>query len=278
MQEIKFTLIKHLGPSVFKAQIPNEIVKKLNTYIDDIAKNKTKSDKLDYGKKLVGDVTQEFFLEPELIKSSGWLEFLATCTKKWIELETSKSISKFNIISSWVVRQFENEYNPTHWHSGHIPGAGFLKVPNSSSALGLIASNFYDNPSEKLQLIGITGTNGKTTCATILYDLFRLLGYKTGLISTVNIRVLHKIYPSTHTTPDALSINKLLSQMVDEGCKFCFMEASSHAIHQNRISGLQFKGAVFTNITHDHLDYHKTFDDYILAKKALFDSLPSDST
>jgi len=131
MQEIKFTLIKHLGPSVFKAQIPNEIVKKLNTYIDDIAKNKTKSDKLDYGKKLVGDVTQEFFLEPELIKSSGWLEFLATCTKKWIELETSKSISKFNIISSWVVRQFENEYNPTHWHSGHISGAGFLKVPNS---------------------------------------------------------------------------------------------------------------------------------------------------
>ena len=143
----------------------------------------------------------------------------------------------------------------------------YIKVPDSSSALGLIASNFYDNPSEKLQLIGITGTNGKTTCATILYDLFRLLGFKTGLISTVNIRVLHKTYPSTHTTPDAIRINEVLHEMVSTGCTHVFMEVSSHALDQNRIHGLKFKIAVFTNISRDHLDYHNTFDEYISCKK-----------
>ncbi len=153
----------------------------------------------------------------------------------------------------------------------------YIKVPNSSSALGLIASNFYDNPSEKLQLIGITGTNGKTTCATILYDLFRLLGYKTGLISTVNIRVLHKIYPSTHTTPDAIRINEVLNEMVINGCTHVFMEVSSHALHQNRTHGLTFKMGVFTNISRDHLDYHNSFDEYISCKKKLFDNLSNDS-
>ena len=128
----------------------------------------------------------------------------------------------------------------------------YIKVPDSSSALGLIASNFYDNPSEKLHLIGITGTNGKQR-ATILYDLFRLLGYKTGLISTVNIRVLHKTYPSTHTTPDAVRINEVLHEMVSAGCTHVFMEVSSHALDQNRTHGLKFKMAVFTNISRDHL-------------------------
>ena len=153
----------------------------------------------------------------------------------------------------------------------------YIKVPDSSSALGLIASNFYDNPSEKLQLIGITGTNGKTTCATILYDLFRLLGFKTGLISTVNIRVLHKTYASTHTTPDAIRINEVLHEMVSTGCTHVFMEVSSHALDQNRIHGLKFKIAVFTNISRDHLDYHNSFDEYISCKKKLFDNLLDDA-
>ena len=131
MSDIKFTVIRNFGPSVFKAQIPNEIVNKLNKYVDTTIEDKNKTSQLDHGKNLVGDVTQEFHLEPEFIKSSGWLNFLATCSKKWIEIETSKVMTKFNIESSWVVRQFENEYNPTHWHSGHISGAGFLKVPSS---------------------------------------------------------------------------------------------------------------------------------------------------
>jgi len=131
MPEIKYNLIRQLGPSVFRAIIPDEIVNKLNNNIDDIVKDKSKSSKLDLGKKLAGDVTQEFHLEPEFIKSSGWLGFLGTCVKKWIELETTKSITKFNVQNSWVVRQFQNEYNPIHYHSGHISGAGFLKVPSS---------------------------------------------------------------------------------------------------------------------------------------------------
>ena len=131
MVEIKFEVIKDLGPSVFKAEIPKEVLNKLNNYIDKTIEDKEKISKLDYGNNLVGDVTQEFFLEPEFIKSSGWLSFLGTCTKKWIQLETNKLISKFNIRHSWIVRQFENEYNPTHWHGGHISGAGFLKVPST---------------------------------------------------------------------------------------------------------------------------------------------------
>ena len=131
MSEIKFTLIKHLGPSVFKAEIPDDVVNKLNDYIDNTINDKKKSSKLDLGKELAGDVTQEFSLEPEFIRSSGWLNFLGTCTKKWVEIETKQIIKKFNIDRSWIVRQFENEYNPIHYHSGHVSGAGFLKVPNS---------------------------------------------------------------------------------------------------------------------------------------------------
>ncbi len=153
----------------------------------------------------------------------------------------------------------------------------YVKVKDSHAALGTIASNFYGNPSSNLKLIGITGTNGKTTSVTLLYNLFRSLGYKTGLISTVRNMVNNEEVASTHTTPDAISLNQLLSQMAEAGCTYCFMEVSSHAVVQHRISGLQFAGAAFTNITHDHLDYHKTFEEYIRAKKGFFDQLDTNS-
>ncbi|RYE12100.1 MAG: UDP-N-acetylmuramoyl-L-alanyl-D-glutamate--2,6-diaminopimelate ligase, partial [Sphingobacteriales bacterium] len=136
-----------------------------------------------------------------------------------------------------------------------------------------VAANFYDNPSSKLKLVGVTGTNGKTTVATLLYQLFRDMGYKCGLLSTVENQVNGKIIPSTHTTPDPVALNELLNDMVTQGCDYCFMEVSSHAIAQHRIKSLQFTGCIFTNLTHDHLDYHKTFDSYRDAKKAFFDNL-----
>ena len=151
----------------------------------------------------------------------------------------------------------------------------FVVVENSSIAAGIIAHNFYGKPSDTLNLIGVTGTNGKTTIVTLLFKLFNKLGYKCGLISTVQNQVGDDIIASTHTTPDAVSINKLLSKMKSADCTHVFMEVSSHALDQNRISGLRFTGAVFSNITHDHLDYHKTFDAYIKAKKKFFDHLPS---
>jgi UDP-N-acetylmuramoyl-L-alanyl-D-glutamate--2,6-diaminopimelate ligase len=152
-----------------------------------------------------------------------------------------------------------------------------VKVNDSSEALSFIAGNFYDNPSEKLQLVGITGTNGKTTVATLSYRLFRELGYKCGLLSTVQNEIDGSVIPATHTTPDAVQINAMLAKMVEAGCTHCFMEASSHAIHQNRVRSLDFNVAVFTNITHDHLDYHETFDNYIKAKKKIFDDLPAEA-
>jgi len=153
----------------------------------------------------------------------------------------------------------------------------YVRVKNSSQSLALIASNFYNNPSEKLKIVAITGTNGKTSIATLLHQFYQSIGEKAGLLSTINNKIGFNVIKSTHTTPDAISINKLLAQMVSQSCKYCFMEASSHAIHQNRMFGLKLAGAIFTNISHDHLDYHHTFDDYILAKKALFDSLPSEA-
>lgn len=149
----------------------------------------------------------------------------------------------------------------------------YVQVESSSNALGVVASNFYDNPSAEIKLVGVTGTNGKTTTVTLLHDLFNHLGEKSGLLSTVVNKIGVKPIPSTHTTPDAIQLNELLRNMVDEGCKYCFMEVSSHAVHQNRIAGVEYTGAVFTNITHDHLDYHKTFDEYIKAKKMFFDGL-----
>ena len=153
----------------------------------------------------------------------------------------------------------------------------YVVVANSNHALAYIAENFYDNPSAELKIVAITGTNGKTTTATLLYRLFMDLGYKTGLLSTVENRIGATVVPATHTTPDPVQLSSLLAEMVDAGCEYVFMEASSHAIHQGRIAAIHFAGAVFSNISHDHLDYHKTFDEYIKAKKALFDNLPSDA-
>ena len=152
-----------------------------------------------------------------------------------------------------------------------------VQTESSSKALGTIASNYYGNPSAKLKLVGVTGTNGKTTIVYLLFNLFRKLGYNTGLLSTIINKINDEELASTHTTGDALQINALLRKMVDAGCTHCFMEASSHAIDQNRIAGLQYDIAVFTNITHDHLDYHQTFDAYIKAKKKLFDELDAGS-
>ncbi len=149
----------------------------------------------------------------------------------------------------------------------------YIKVSDSNAALGKLAAAFYEFPSRKLKIIGITGTNGKTSIATLLFKLFNELGYKTGLISTISYRIDNKEETASHTTPDALKIQELLAEMVGAGCEYCFMEVSSHAIHQKRIEGIDFRGGVFTNITHDHLDYHKTFAEYIKAKKAFFDGL-----
>lgn len=155
-----------------------------------------------------------------------------------------------------------------------IDGVNIIQVENTKKALALAASNFYGEPSKELKLIGITGTNGKTTIATLLFNLYMELGFQTGLISTVVNKICEREIPSTHTTPDPISLNALLREMVEDGCSHCFMEVSSHAIHQDRIGGLHFSGGAFTNITHDHLDYHKTFKEYINVKKAFFDHLP----
>ena len=150
-----------------------------------------------------------------------------------------------------------------------------ITVPDSADALGHIASAWYGEPSRQMSVIGVTGTNGKTTIATLLYDLFRRLGYKAGLLSTVCNCVDGKSIPTEHTTPDPLTMNRLMAQMVDAGCEYAFMEVSSHAIDQKRISGIDFNGGIFTNLTRDHLDYHKTVDNYLKAKKTFFDNLPS---
>ncbi|MFD2968325.1 UDP-N-acetylmuramoyl-L-alanyl-D-glutamate--2,6-diaminopimelate ligase [Sphingobacterium bambusae] len=149
----------------------------------------------------------------------------------------------------------------------------YVLVDDTSYVLGLLATNFYGDPSKELKLVGVTGTNGKTTVATLLFNLFENLGYHVGLISTVQNKIGERIIPATHTTPDPLALNALLRDMVDDGCDYCFMEVSSHAVVQQRIAGLRFAGGIFTNITHDHLDFHGTFDHYIKAKKKFFDDL-----
>lgn len=153
----------------------------------------------------------------------------------------------------------------------------YILVDETSKAMGLIASNFFCNPSREMKIIGVTGTNGKTTTATLLHDLFRKFGYSCGLLSTVCNKINEEIIPSTHTTPDAINLNQLLHAMVEAGCTYCFMEVSSHAVVQNRIAGIEFAGGIFTNITHDHLDYHKTFEEYLKAKKGFFDNLGKDA-
>ncbi|MGR3811531.1 UDP-N-acetylmuramoyl-L-alanyl-D-glutamate--2,6-diaminopimelate ligase [Jiulongibacter sp. NS-SX5] len=156
----------------------------------------------------------------------------------------------------------------------NVGGATFIKVENAAHAMGLAAANFYDHPSQSIQLVGITGTNGKTSVATLLFNLFRKLGYKCGLLSTVQNQIEDDVIHATHTTPDSVSINKLLQQMVEKGCAFVFMEVSSHSVVMERIAGLHFAGGIFTNITQDHLDFHQTFKNYIAAKKGFFDLLP----
>lgn len=153
-------------------------------------------------------------------------------------------------------------------------GVEYIVVDDTANELAKLASEFFGNPSRKLKLVGITGTNGKTTTATLLYDLFTALGYKVGLLSTVVNKIAGRDVPATHTTPDPIELNSLLSDMVDAGCRFCFMEVSSHGIVQKRTEGLSFAGGVFSNLTHDHLDYHKTFAEYLKAKKSFFDNLP----
>jgi UDP-N-acetylmuramoyl-L-alanyl-D-glutamate--2,6-diaminopimelate ligase len=150
----------------------------------------------------------------------------------------------------------------------------YVKVQNSNQALAFLSANYHDNPSQKLKLVGITGTNGKTTIASLLYQMFKKAGYKVGLLSTVKIMVDELEYKATHTTPDSLTINKYLDEMVAVGCEFCFMEVSSHGIHQKRTESLHFEGGVFTNLSHDHLDYHETFAEYRDVKKSFFDGLP----
>jgi UDP-N-acetylmuramoyl-L-alanyl-D-glutamate--2,6-diaminopimelate ligase len=154
-----------------------------------------------------------------------------------------------------------------------LPQITYVKVKDTNVALALMAANFYNNPSQKLQLVGITGTNGKTTIASLLYQLFKKAGYKVGLLSTVKIMVDEVEYKATHTTPDSLTINYYLDKMIGEGCAYCFMEVSSHGIHQKRTEGLQFVGGVFTNLSHDHLDYHASFAEYRDVKKSFFDNL-----
>ncbi|MBK6881904.1 MAG: UDP-N-acetylmuramoyl-L-alanyl-D-glutamate--2,6-diaminopimelate ligase [Flavobacteriales bacterium] len=154
-------------------------------------------------------------------------------------------------------------------------GITYVRVEDAAATLGIMAANFFDHPSKQLKLVGITGTNRKTSTATLLFRLFRALGYKCGLVSTVETRIGQRTIPSTHTTPDAIRLNELLAEMVEERVAFCFMEVSSHSVVQERIAGLQFAGGVFMNITHDHLDYHGTFAEYIKAKKRFFDQLPA---
>ena len=157
------------------------------------------------------------------------------------------------------------------------PDVAFVVVSDSAQAMGFVAAYFYDQPARKLKLVGVTGTNGKTSTVSLLFHLFRKLGHHVGLLSTVQNQIDDQIIPSTHTTPDAVTLNALLADMVKKGCTYCFMEVSSHAVVQHRITGLYFAGGIFTNITHDHLDFHVTFDNYIKAKKGFFDKLPADA-
>lgn len=154
-----------------------------------------------------------------------------------------------------------------------VENVTYIQVKDSSKTLGHLASNFYGNPSQKLKLIGVTGTNGKTSVSTLLFDIFKNLGYPAALLSTVEIRIGEEVIPATHTTPDVITINRILAEAVEKGYEFAFMEVSSHGIAQNRIEGLHFKIAGFTNLTHDHLDYHKTFEEYLKTKKRFFDQL-----
>lgn len=187
---------------------------------------------------------------------------------KGVQVDGKEYIEKAIELGAKVIF-FEGDYTISN------DSVTYVKVKDSADALGKIAAAWYEHPSEQLRLVGVTGTNGKTTTATLLYNVFRKLGYKAGLLSTVCNYVDGKEYPATHTTPDPITLNEFLAKMVNEGCDYAFMEVSSHAIHQKRISGLKFTGGIFTNLTQDHLDYHGTMQEYLKAKKAFFDNLPA---
>ncbi len=181
---------------------------------------------------------------------------------------------------AYIVKAIENGVNAVVCEEMPVAlwdNVTYVQVKDSAQAAGLMAAAFYDYPSQKMQVTGVTGTNGKTTVATLLYKLFEALGHKCGLISTVQNHIHDKTEPATHTTPDAIAVQSLLARMAEAECEYVFMEVSSHAIHQQRVAGIRFAGGIFTNITHDHLDYHKTFDEYIRVKKKFFDGLPANA-
>lgn len=225
----------------------------------------------------------------QLIKYSSYLKISGTADKEvsGIVFDSRKVVANSVFVAQRGVHVDGHRFIPLAVEKGasvvfceEIPSekygaVTFVQVENSTRALGELASAFYDFPSSKMKVAGVTGTNGKTSIATLLFRLFQNLGYKTGLISTISYRVNDQEETASHTTPDALKIQQLMAEMANKGCEFCFMEVSSHAIHQNRIAGINFAGGIFTNITHDHLDYHKTFAEYIKAKKQFFDQLPA---
>ena len=225
----------------------------------------------------------------ELIKHISYLKISGTTEKEvsGIEFDSRKIVTDSAFVAQRGVHVDGHQFISVAVEKGasvvfceEIPSekyetVTFIQVQDSNRILGELASAFYDFPSSKMKVVGVTGTNGKTSIATLLYRLFQGLGYKSGLISTISYRINDREETASHTTPDALRIQQLMAEMADEGCEYCFMEASSHAIHQNRIAGIDFAGGIFTNITHDHLDYHKTFAEYIKAKKLFFDQLPA---
>ncbi len=227
----------------------------------------------------------------KLIENISFVELRGSSDKeiRGIEFDSRKAVPGFAFVAQRGVLSDGHKFIPAAIQNGadvifceEIPsditvGATFVKVADSNEVLGRLAAAFYDFPSTKLQVVGVTGTNGKTSIATLLYKTFLQLGYTAGLVSTISYCINEKEEPASHTTPNALKIQQLLAEMVDAGCQYCFMEVSSHAIHQKRISGIEFAGGVFTNITHDHLDYHKTFAEYIKAKKEFFNGLPKNA-
>ena len=220
--------------------------------------------------EIVGDadvnITEVIFDSRKVTRSAKSGESPMYVAQRGTQTDGHKSIPQVIEQGGKVIVCEELPENP-------CPGVTFVKVPDSALALGNMVSAFYGHPSRKLKLVGITGTNGKTTTVTLLHRLFMQLGHKAGLLSTIVNKIGWEEFPSTHTTPDAVELNAMLHRMVDAGCEYCFMEVSSHAICQQRIAGLQFAGGIFSNITHDHLDFHKTFVNYIKAKKTFFDHL-----
>jgi UDP-N-acetylmuramoyl-L-alanyl-D-glutamate--2,6-diaminopimelate ligase len=221
----------------------------------------------------------------ELIRSEGSIDFAMgklcfdsrKVEKGDVFVAVKGTLSDGHTFIPEVIKKGATAVVCEEWPGKTVIPCTILQVLNSHEALARMASEYYDRPSEKLHLVGVTGTNGKTTIASLLYQLFTNLGYKCGLLSTINTRVAGKTADATHTTPDPLQINALLAEMVEAGCEYAFMEVSSHAAHQRRIGGLKFVGGIFTNLTHDHLDYHHDFREYLNAKKLFFDALPKDA-